>query len=221
MALFSRRPSMGASIYSVADPSTLDLPVSGSTLRANAHRVVYGHETFDLADVTEWTMDMTGRTRQMRMSGFDAEFRLKGPATELVVPFGNSKSVEEGGAGSLRDAWTLYATLRDFGCLNVAPRIVPELAARVRAGGAVAWPGLSVTSDGIEKDGRNGPEMLAWGDYVDCWQPKKHITLPELSIRYRRSSGPKRTWIMVPAELPNAYVLPGLLAELSAAATLS
>jgi hypothetical protein len=212
--LFSRRPSMGASVYSVDDPSILEFPVSGKPFRANGHQVAWGAETFDLADVTEWTMDLTGRTRQGRMSGFDAELRLAGPASGLVVPFGNTMTLEEGGAGSLRDAWTLYATLRDFGYLKIAPRIVPELAALVRAGGAVAWSELGVSSEGIEKDTRKGPEMLAWGDYVDCWQPKKHLGLPELSIRYRRSNGPKRTWAMVPAELPNVYVLPALLAEL-------
>ncbi len=217
MKLFSRRPSMGASPYSVDDPSVLDFPVSGKPFRANGHQVAWGSETFDLADVTEWTMDLTGRTRQGRMSGFDAELRLRGADHALVVPFGNTLTLEEGGAGSVRDAWALYGTLRDFGYLKIAPRIVPELAALVRAGGAVAWPEVSVTLEGIERDTKKGAEMLPWSDYADCWQPRKHMGLPELTIRYRRGSGPRRTWVMVPAELPNVYVLPALLAELRAA----
>ncbi|MCU1457738.1 MAG: hypothetical protein JWL73_1830 [Actinomycetia bacterium] len=219
MKLFSRKPSIAASPYRVDDPSSLDFPVSGRRFLANGHQVAWGSERFDLADVTEWTMDMSGRSRQGRMSGFDAEFRLEGPESSLSVPFGNTLTTEEGGAGSLRDAWALYATLRDFGYLQVAPRIVPELAELVRAGGAVTWPELSVTGEGIERDTKKGAETLPWADYADCWQPKKHLGLPELSIRYRRSSGPKRTWAMIPAELPNVYVLPALLAELSGTTT--
>jgi hypothetical protein len=145
------------------------------------------------------------------MSGFDAEFRLEGGGSSLAVPFGNSLSQAEGGAGSLRDAWALYATLRDFGYLKIAPRIVPELLELIGAGGTVEWPKLRVTGLGIGRETKKGWETLGFADYVDCWQPRKHLGLPELSIRYKRAAGPKGTWAMVPAELPNVYVIPALL----------